>query len=54
MVLWFQGSSFDHAYLRLSQSETVVGSLKLAVSAQVHKNTSAQEHDLHETAFVIE
>ena len=30
MVLWFQWSSLDHAYLRLSHSETVVGSLKLA------------------------
>ena len=30
MVLWFQGSSLDHIYLRLSQSETVVRSLKLA------------------------
>ena len=30
MVLWFQRSSLDHVYLRLSQSETVVRSLKLA------------------------
>ena len=30
MVLWFQWSSLDHTYLRLSHSETVVVSLKLA------------------------